>query len=250
MEPYRVTVLLDSIDTIEDVLGGAIRFAKRLDAKVEALYLKSPLSVVKQANQLSAKRDLYEDARKARKELKDQIAKMELGTSVSTKVSYGNVKDALQQYMAEQKTDVLVSTKEWFKQYGTFSSDTPWLIFNSSADFVPEKALNLGVFDLNASDGVENSMVQSLLSEASLPLRYFKIRKADETKTENSSEDSVDYVFSEVSNALDSIATYTERLKLDVLCVARPQRSGNWFETDPTLLLLRKTKVPLLFFRS
>ncbi len=248
MEPYRVTVLLDSTETIEDVLGGAIRFAKRLDATVETLYLKSPLTVVKQANQLSAKRDLYEDARKARKELKDQISKMELDTPVSTKVSYGNVKDALQQYVAGRKTDLLVSTKEWFKQHGTLAANTPWLIFNSATDFAKNNALNLGVFDLNASDEVQNTMVQSLLGEAILPLRYFKIRKADEAKTENTSEGKVDYVFSEGSNALDSIAKYTERLKLDVLCVGRPQRSGNWFESDPTLQLLRKTKVPVLVF--
>lgn len=250
MEPYRITVLLDSIEKIGDILGSSLRFSAQLNARVEVLYLKSPLDVVKQENQLSAKRDLYEDARRARKRLKGHVSAMQLETPVSTKVTYGNVKDSLQQYIEDQKPDLVVSSKEWFKLNGNPSHPIPWLILQGPSDFPNEEALNLGIYQDVSFQNHETGIVKRILEQAKTPLLYFKIRKKNESKTENKANDSTEYVFTEGSNALESIAKYTERLKLGLLCVARQGRSGNWFETDPTTQLLRKTKVPVLLFNA
>ncbi|MEM8764810.1 MAG: hypothetical protein AAGD88_13410 [Bacteroidota bacterium] len=249
MEPYRVTVLLDSIDAIEDILGSAMRFSARLDAKVEALYLKSPLAVVKQANQLSAKRNLYEDSRKARKTLKAKIEALQLDQAISTKVVYGNIKDTLHKYVMAEKPDLLVGSKSWFRQHGNLGAEAAWLVLSGANDFAVKEKLNLGIFENLPLDQKED-IASRILDTANKPLRYFKIRKTAAQKTDAKEKDVVEYVFTEGSNALESIAKYTDRVGIDVLCLSQTGRANNWFTSDAIGQLMRKTRVPVLLFKK
>ena len=58
--------------------------------------------------------------------------------------------------------------------------------------------------------------------------------------------ETVSYVFSEGTNAVDGLASYVARTKTQLFCIPKAKTSWFSFQSDETEQLLRKINVPIL----
>ncbi|PRX54984.1 universal stress protein [Flagellimonas meridianipacifica] len=246
---YHISVLMDMDNSSKSALRSAVELAKTLGGRVEALYIKSPLKVVKQANQFSAKRDLYEDSRLAKSTIQDLTKTMGENESldISYTISYGNVKNKLKSYLRETNPDILVLGKPKYRALGGVEEKLTLLIVGEKDNLLSFKDLSLGIFGDSIPDA-KNEILQVLKKETTQPIRLFSIKKGRQNDTSGQETDNktVSYVFSEGTNAIDGLTSYVERTKTQLFCIPKTKSVKFSFQSDETEQLLRKVNVPVL----
>nr|WP_298998790.1 hypothetical protein [uncultured Allomuricauda sp.] len=249
MFKYRISVLMDSGLSSAKALQNAAKLAKVLNGRVEVVCIKSPLSVVKQANQFSAKRDIYEDSRTVKTEIQGLISKIgeQEGLNISFQINYGNIKNKLKDYLITAEPDILVLTKRRYKSLGGIEGKTNLLIMGDDDDFHSFKDISLGVFG-ETLQNTEVDIIKDLKRETSKPVRLFSIRKGKKRSEENEHQtnEAVTYVFSEGANALDGLTSYVKRTKTELFCISKQKDGKSTFQNDQTDQILRKVSVPVL----
>ena len=236
-------------DSSKSALRSALELARTVNGRVEVVYVKSPLQVVKQVNQLSAKRDLYEDSRQAKatiQELTQTIGNQER-VNVSYTISYGNVKNKLKEYLKEAVPNIMIMGKSKYRTLGAFDENLTLLILGEKDNLQSFTNLSLGMFGDSISDS-SDSILQDLKEKTTEPVRLFSIKKGQqgEAAEKKMDRETVSYVFSEGTNAVDGLASYVARTKTQLFCIPKAKTSWFSFQSDETEQLLRKINVPIL----
>ncbi|MEM9076340.1 MAG: universal stress protein [Bacteroidota bacterium] len=246
---YLISVLMDTDNSSKSALRSALELAKMVNGRVEALYIKSPLKVVKQVNQLSAKRDLYEDSRHAKATIEEVTRSMKEYTGLETSylISYGNVKSKVKEYFKESNPDILIIGKAKYRALNGLRGKPSILIVGENDNLKPFKKLSIGIFCNSLSD-INNPILRELTRKTTIPIRLFSIKKAQQegTTEKKTDDETVSYVFSEGANALDGVSSYVERTKTRLFCIPKTKSAKFNFQSDEREQLLRKVNVPVL----
>lgn len=244
---YRLSVLMDLSKASEATLTNAVQLAKVIDGDVEVFYIKTPADVVTRDNQLSAMREIHQDNRTSKSHIQNLVTEISRreGLPISVKMAYGNLKNGLREYIENAKPDILVLDKKRSKLMDAVSG-VHVLITGEEHKFHSLEDITLGVFDdFNDSDF---EIIQDLKKESKEPVRMFSINKTKVPQKENL-DNTISYVFSEGTNALDAIASYVVRTNTKLFCIPKAQKSRLGFQNDPTKQVVRKLDVPVLIMQ-
>lgn len=232
---YQFLVLSDLTSSSETTLLNAVHLAKAVGGEIQVFHVKSPTDVVTRANQLSAMREIHQKYNKTKARLEGMIQKIENQEQVSIghHIAYGNVKNAIKERINIVKPDVIVLGKrkaKWLNLPG--ESITNFVLNNSKASLLiageDEKFhsyadISLGVLGENfRQEGLE--IIKDLKRKNAKPIRLFSLgsdQKAGdgERKPETPEEKTISYVFSEGSNALNSMASYVLKTNTQLFCI-------------------------------
>ncbi|WP_222984198.1 universal stress protein [Flagellimonas meishanensis] len=252
---YRISVLLDLSDTSEILLMNAVRLAKAINGSVVAFHVKPVLSLVDRESQLSAIRNIRDQEKTARNTLQQLAAKVGESENmpISVSVSSGNVKSQIKEYLQEEKPDILVLGKP---------RSRGGLLGDSITDFVVDKVnihvlimvedhqletfegLNLGIFGREfPKNGL--AIIDALKKDNDRQLRVFHIKNQQAQTVTSSAHKTIDYVFTEGANALDSLVKYVMRTNTQLLFIPKRKKNTFAFQTSPSKEVLRKSDVPI-----
>lgn len=246
---YSIAVLMDLSNASALALSNAAQLAKAIDGRVEVLHVKVPTSIVKNDNQLSAMRSIHKDSRDSKNQIKEAIntiSKQE-NLKISLKMVYGNEKNSVKEYLAENKPNFLVLDKRKSKILDALGNGVNVLITNEAHKFHSFKDISLGIFDDNLEEsGLE--IINDLKRENTQPLRLFSIKGNQESTPKASSQlqDAISYVFTEGANVLDGLSSYVNRTNTQLLCIPNTRKARFAFQTDRTKQLVNKLNVPVL----
>ncbi len=256
---YRISVLLDLAKASETILMNAVQLAKAIDGSVSVFHVKPALSLVNRESQLSAIRNIRDQEKNTRNTLQklvDTVGQQE-GIPISFGMTSGNVKSRIKNFLAEEKPDIVVLGKPRTrtKLIGDSVTDFVMSITNAHVLIMVEdhkldtfKGLSLGVFGNKLLEN-DQRFINDLKRDNDKPIRVFQIRNqqaplaTSETVTQHKT---IDYVFTEGANALDSLVKYVHRTHTQLLCIPKSNKRTFAFQTSPSKEVLRKSDVPIL----
>ncbi len=230
---YQLAVLMDLPNASEVVLNNAIGLAKTIDGAVEVLCVKAPVDVVKSENQLSAMRTIHKDNRTTEAELQKLIQRVSNreGFPVSWKIAYGNIKNCIKDYISSKQPSIVIMGKQRTKLANFFGKGiTEFVVNECGADvlimgddkrFHSFSNLSLGVFG-NAVKEYDLDIISDLNRQTTKPTKFFSIGDSGDAPKEEL-KDTISYVFSEGSNALDGLTSYVSKTNTELFCISKQQ---------------------------
>ncbi|MBP0904738.1 universal stress protein [Mariniflexile gromovii] len=256
---YNIVVLADLKKSVNTTLKSAVSLAKMIDGEVSFFYVKNAAKVVDRDNQLSAIRSINHDYTATDKKIKKIVESVssEFQVPINYSFSFGNVKHEIDDYIKENKPDIIVLgkktsnslnligdniTKFVLKQYhGTiFIADT-----NNILD--PNNKISLGVLN-NTETLLNTSIAEDLLVYAQKPIKSFKIVDKSDTLDEvNSASEinTIDYVFEQNDNSIDNLSNYITKNNINLLCFDRMEEKSNAAKKN-IRAIINKVNVSLL----
>ena len=230
---HKILVLSNLNESTNKTLKSSIRLAKILDSDITFLYVKKPTEVVKAENQLSAIRTINKEYSSVGKKIKDLINPISEKYNVNINHSFiiGNIKNEIENYIENNKPDVIVIGKGKFKR--------PSFIGNSITEFIlkkykgiiviaddknilePNDELSLGIFNNIKSI---NKFTESLINSTKKPLASFKTVKDSKVLKEESfltDKETVEYVFDEADKGLKNVSSCLSKSNTNLLFVNR-----------------------------
>lgn len=238
---YRLLVLIDQTKSSYTALRNAVNLAKVIDAGIEVLYVKPPIQVVKQDNQIAVIRTLEEERialKKAMQKLVNTISDSE-NIPVIYSFTFGNVIAEIQNHITKTQPDIVVIGKRKTKMINFLGDGlTSYLLKNHKGGILisgDEKNLksytnvSLGFLDdMSMSNEIE--ITQDLKKNSSKPFTLFKIKKTNSVKKKTSFLKSTEqegiinttvFEFEEGAGNSDSLSKYIEKNKVELLCIKR-----------------------------
>ncbi|NAY90938.1 universal stress protein [Muricauda sp. JGD-17] len=260
---YRISVLLDLTKASETILTNAVQLAKAIDGSVAVFHVKPALSLVDRESQLSAIRNIRDQEKNTLntlQQLVNTVGEQENITIPFTMAS-GNVKNRIQTYIAEEKPDILVLGKPRSRTNLLGASITDFVVdkINTHVLIMVEdhkldtfKGLSLGIFG-NTLPKNGQDIISDLKQDNDKPIRVFQIKSQQSSHTESETaaqHKTIDYVFTEGANALDSLVKYVHRTNTELLCIPKGNKKTFAFKSNPSKEVLRKSDVPILIMGS
>ncbi|WP_343328396.1 universal stress protein [Polaribacter staleyi] len=230
---YKILVLSDLKENTLSVLKSSVSLAKIIDADIHFFYAKSPTDIVKNDNQLSAKREINESSFIIDKEIKNIVNSFTKDNNVPIKYSFtiGNVKNEIDTYLKENNTDIVVLGKRKSKSLHFLGDNiTDFVLQQHKGTIViadehnsleQPKEMSLGIFNQTKSN---NILVEHILSSSNKQLTSFKIvDSSSHLKEEPLSNDkkTTEYVFEKGDNAMKNICNYLSKSSINLLFVNR-----------------------------
>jgi nucleotide-binding universal stress UspA family protein len=256
---YKILVLSDLKENTQSVLKSTVSFAKIIDADIHFFYTKKPSEIVKNDNQLSAKRAINEEYFIVDKKIKKLISSFSKDSNININYSFsfGNVKNEIDNYLNKNKPDIVVIGKRKTK-YLSFLGDniTDFVLQKHNGSVIiasekntlePHKKLSLGFLN-NTKDDANISLTRELKEKSKEPIKYFRVVKNTELykqTSQNLEEEKNEYVFEENDTIVKSISTYISKSNVNLLCLTKSNKATNtatFFkkiinDTDVSLLL-------------
>ncbi len=266
---YRLLVLMDLSKASEIALKNAVQLAKVIEGSVEAFHVKAPTDVVKYENQFSAMRAIHEDYGNTKSRLRQIIRKIEKenGIPIAYQIAYGNIKKAIKEHISKVQPEIVLLGKRKSKLVNFLGSgvtkfvlkqcSTNILISGEDHKFHSYTDISLGVYgEILQQKGFE--IINDLNLQGTNRIRFFKIRDQKDSQksaeTQQNEQETLSYVFSEGSNALDGLASYISRTNTQLFCIPRKSNKKrllfqfNGVET-PLKQVIQKLDIPVLILR-
>jgi len=198
------------------------------------------VNVVERDNQLSAIRSINQDYTATNKKIKKLVDAVsnDYHVNIHYSFAFGNVKHEIDQFVKEQKPDIIVLGKKKFnplslvgdnmiqfvlKQYhGTV------FIADSKNTIEPNDKLSLGILNSYETTSTPN-LIEELLAHAQKPIKSFqivdKVERLDDVNV-SSKVDTVNYVFQQNDNSINNLSTYITKNNINLLYVERMGKSS------------------------
>ena len=137
-----------------------------MDADINFLYIKKPSDVVQKDNQLSAMRTINQEYFSIDKKIKDLIAPISKDYSVHINHTFiiGNLKNEIEQYIDENKPDIIVLGKRKSKMINIIGDNITQFILKKYKGIIvisdetnplePNSEVSLGLFNKIESNNV------------------------------------------------------------------------------------------------
>ncbi|WP_158839938.1 universal stress protein [Polaribacter sp. L3A8] len=253
---YKILVLSDLKENTQSVLKSTVSFAKIIDADIHFFYTKKPAEIVKNDNQLSAKRAINEEYFIIDKKIKSLISSFSEDSNINIKhsFSFGNVKSEIGDFLSKNKPDVVVLGKRKSKSLNFLGDNITdfvlqkhigsVIIASEKSTLEPHKKLNLGFLN-NTKDNTSISLALELKEKSKEPIKYFRVVKDAElyNKTsENLEEEKNEYVFEENSTSSKNISNYLTKNNVNLLCFTKKADNNTAFLKN----IIKDTEVSLL----
>lgn len=260
--PYKILVLSDQKNKAEIVLKSAISLVKKIGGSVHFFYVKSAADVVAYENQLSAMRTLNKDQITTDNRLKQLVESFgkKYNISLSYSFAFGNIRNEITQVLKTFTPDIVVLGKKPSSPFNLMGDSIADLVLEKHQGAVcittennrldPDKNISLGFLNTNTTP-LDLDLTNDLMAQNTAPFRSFNVVPKNGAITKESVQtDSnvIEYLFEDSQNSLDSIATYLEKNKVNLLCVSRANQGNQSKVSTHTSIknVINKTNVSLL----
>ena len=228
--PCAILAFVDLSPQTINVITAAHAIAKQLNGTLKAVCVKAPLSIIKQENQFSAKKELFQDFRTTQSRLEALI--QEYAPGAEYELVYGNVKSNVLEAIAKNHPDIVVLGKRYRILGGILggritdavlnaNSTASVLIVDASQPIPGSEKLSLGV--LKGETGTELGILEEVFHQNSEQVRYFSIEDGASTSSEREQNH---FVFSSGSNAIDNLVEYTAKTNTQLFCIPKGMEAG------------------------
>lgn len=259
---YKLLVLMDLSQASEIALTNAVQLAKAIDGRVEVLYVKAPTEVVKYENQLSAMRTIHEDNRTTKAQLQEHIKEISKKEDfpITSRIAYGNIKGSIKDHLSDSQTDIVVLGKRKSKlanflgngitEFVLSDCNVNVLIVGEDHKLHSFKDISLGIYG-NKVEESNLGVINDLNKQTTKPLKLFSVRSPQDKPVEQeaSTKETVSYVFSEGTNALDGLASYVLKTNTQLFCITKKQTKGLSFQPDSARQIAKKLDIPVLIMQ-
>ena len=223
--PPKILVLLDLGKSSNEVLKAAFALAKEIKGKIKVLHVKEPAQVVKQSNQFSAKRELYEDFQRTQKKLASLMG--EAHGQAAYDLKYGNIKLSVIEALQNEQPEITVLGKRT-KKLGNIVGDrlidtliekevSSLLIVDTERQTQGFSEVPTGV--LAATQKLELGLWGSLMPKDPDKIKYFSIEKDvqgyDDVKANNR------FVFPNTADPLQNVASYIKKIGAELFLIPK-----------------------------
>lgn len=242
---YKILLLSDLKNNSDTILKTTANLAKMIGANIDLLHVKKPVDVVESDNQLSSMRTINRDYLKSKDHIESIIKSVDSDINMSYDLTYGNVKQEIEEHINNTSPDIIVLGKKKFNTLKVGGDKLTKFILKTYKGIVliasNDNVLN---YNENLSLGVFNGFEQSstedlskkLISLTQKPIKSFKIQKADDAlvkaEDNSSSKKTVEYIFEPNDQAINNISSYMLKNNIDLLCVNRDKVNSKGIKTD------------------
>lgn len=238
---YKILVLSDLKKNTQNVLKSAVSFAKIINADIHFFYTKKPTEVIKNDNQLSAKRAINEESFSIDKKIKKLLSSFseDNNTTINYSFTVGNVKNEIGNYLDKNNPDIIFLGKRKSKSFNFLGDNLTDFVLQKHKGSViiaskenilePHKKLSLGFLNETKEDrSIGLSIDLKAISKESI--KYFTVIKNSEVYKEthqNLKEEKIEYVFEENDTIAESISTYLSKSNVNLLCLTKSKNDDN-----------------------
>lgn len=236
---YQILVLSDLKENTENILKSTVSFAKIIEADIHFFHAKKPTEIIKNDNQLSAKRAINEESFIIDKKIKKLIKSHSKEININHSFSIGNVKREIGTYLSENKPNLVVLGKRKSTSLSFLGDNITKfvlqkhkgsVIISSENDVLePHKKLNLGFLN-TSNDDVSISLARDLKEKSKEPIKYFRIVKKTEdyNKTlQKLEKEKNEFVFEENDTTVKNISKYLSKSNVNLLCLTKNKKTDN-----------------------
>lgn len=244
---YRITVLLDLRDSKGSILKSAAVLAKMIHGEIDVFHVRKPSDIVENDNQLSAMRTINSEHTLTDKKIRKLIAPIskDYGVVIRYSFVFGNVKNAIGDYLKENRPDIIVLGKRKPNLLKFIGDDIREFVLNTYKGTIliapnknplkPNKEISLGI--LNSTESSINlEFSDDLLVHAQKPLKSFKFVKpasGSEDVHAPAAKNTIAYVFEHNDSAIKNLTKYISKNKIDLLFIDRAKK-----QTDDNVSLM------------
>ncbi|TXG37337.1 universal stress protein [Seonamhaeicola maritimus] len=255
---YKILVLLDLKSNSDTIIKTTANLAKMIGGDIDILHVKKPVDIVKNDNQLSSVRSINRDYISSKNHIEDVVKSIDKGLNVSYGLTYGNVKQEIEEHIKNTNPNIIVLGKKRFNALKlTGDKLTKFILKKYSGVVFMASNKNVLEYDENLSLGILNNFEQPtedlakrLIDLTQKPVKAFKIQKSadglGQSNNDLTSKKTVEYVFESNDNAVGNLSHYMAKSNVDLLCVSRnmveSKKSGILNLND----LIKKVDVSLL----
>lgn len=231
---YKIAVFSDLNNGADTALKSAIGLSKMINASIDFFYVKEASRIVASENQLSAMRSINEEYTLTKKQIEDLVNPIsnKYNVPVAYSFSFGNVKNEIEKYIAENMPEIIVLGKRKSKKLLGGDRITEFVLNTFKGKIIiaadgnllnSEHQVSLGL--LNETEQLGNDeLVSSLLKQSKQPLKNFKVvsdsASVSETGISNSLK-SVAYVFERNDQIYEKLTKYISKSNINLLYIGR-----------------------------
>ena len=232
---YKIVVLSDLTKSSAAILKNAVSVAKIINGRIEIFSVKKPTDIVKMDNQLSAMRTINSEHKAINKKMRNLATSIsqEYDVGITYSFAFGNVKSEIEEYLAEQKPDVVVLGKRKSKTFNLMGDGITDFILNRYNGTImiaphnnklePNKEVTLGMLN-NPKPSSNLEFAEDLMQHAQKPLKSFKIIKSTVSSQKQplpEGRKTIEYVFEYSDNIIKNFSTYLSKNNINLLCMNR-----------------------------
>lgn len=258
--PYTISVLSDLTDSTHATLETAISIAQAVNGRVHLFHVKKPNDLVTSDNQLSATRSLNTNYVKTENKLKQLVGEFSAKhtTPITYSFAFGNIKNEIETYLTQHKPDVIVIGKKTSAPLNFLGNGVTEVVLKThqgeiiiasdTNKLTPNQFINLGF--LNELKPVANpDFFDHIVQKVKGPIKTFQFTDApnpDQTVIESfKNKQVIEYIFEKSNNVINSLTTYIQQNKVNLLCLPRQKKNNSTEELDINDVL-NKIQVSLL----
>lgn len=259
---YKILVLSDLKNNSDTILKTTANLAKMIGGKIDLLHVRKPVDIVESDNQLSSMRTINRDYIKSKDYLEKAIKSVDNKLNISYNLTYGNVKQEIEEYVQRTNPDIIVLGKKRFNFLRLGDKLTQFilkkyrgvvLIASNEHILRYNENLSLGVFN-NFERTFNKGLAKNLMALTQKPIKSFKIQKTtdnlDQGNHDSVSQDTVEYVFEPNDNTINNLSNYVLKNNIDLLCINRDKMGSKKNKVTSNDLdlnnIIKKLQVSLL----
>ncbi|RED48760.1 universal stress protein [Seonamhaeicola aphaedonensis] len=235
---YKILVLSDLKNSSDTIMKTTANLAKMIGGDIDLLHVKKPVDVVKNENQLSSMRNINRDYIKSRNHIEDVIKSVDKDLNISYSLTYGNIKQIIEEHIDKTNPDIIVLGKRRFNSLKLVGDKLTrfilkkhnGLVLVASNKYVLKYDENISLGVLNNTEQPFENLAKELMEISQKPIKSFKITKANESEFESKESEFkklIEYVFEPNDNVLSNLSKYMTKSNIDLLCVNRHTTASN-----------------------
>lgn len=205
-----------------------------IDGDIDFFHVKKATDAVDQESQLSSVRSLKEQFISISNDIQNVISpfSVEYGVKINYKLSFGNIKTEIGDYIQKTNPDIIVLGKrkaaplkldrDSVSNFVLNMFKGPVLLVSDTNQLEPNKLLSLGI--LNSFEKSNNiDLVDNLVENIQKPLKSFSFVNRTNLNTCNTTSDNkmVEFVFEDGDNSISCLSKYISKNNINLLCLDR-----------------------------
>lgn len=255
---YKILVLVDLKNSSDTIIKTTANLAKMIDGDIDLLHVKKPIDVVKNDNQLSSLRTINRDYLTSKNHIEGIVKSVDTDLSISYGLTYGNVKQEIEEHIKRTNPDIVVLGKKRFNALKLAGDKLTKFILKkykgviliASNENVLEYDEDLSLGVLNNFEAPTEALAEKLMSLTQKPVKAFKIQKTSnnlsQTSNDLTSKKTIEYIFESNDNAVNNLSNYMTKSNVDLLCINRNNIDTKNSDVLDLNNLIKKVDVSLL----
>ncbi|WP_027137907.1 universal stress protein [Gaetbulibacter saemankumensis] len=236
MKKNKILVISDLKKSTKTTLKSAISLSKLIEADIEFFHVKKPTEVVDSHNQLTAVRTINATYRETENKIKTITSNYadKYDVNIHYDLIIGNVKHELEGYFKASKPDIIVLGKRQSSAIKLIGDDIVSFILKTYNGTVliagkehtlePKNILSLGILN-PTPNSFKSKILSELINKTETPIKTFNINNSKNNSIQ-STANTVDFVFENGTNAVNSIANYINKNKINMLYIDRSKTNS------------------------